>query len=126
MTLPLTGCYLRRVVEEATRTEEKAMQKIRTFLAFDNQAEDAAKYYVAVIKNSKIQHVSYYGDGLRKEEGTALTVDFTLEGQDFIALNAGPMFKFTPANSLLVDCATQDEVDHLWSKLSAVRNRSDW
>jgi predicted 3-demethylubiquinone-9 3-methyltransferase (glyoxalase superfamily) len=96
------------------------MQKIRTFLSFDNQAEDAAKYYVSVFKNSRIEHVSRYGDGLRKEEGTVLAVDFKLDGQDFVALNAGPMFKFTPAISLLVDCATPEEVDELWAKLSAV------
>ena len=96
------------------------MQKIRTFLSFDNQAEDAAKFYVSVFKNSKVLNVSRYGDGLRMNEGTVLAVDFKLEGQDFVALNCGPMFTFTPAMSLLVDCATPEEVDDLWSKLSAV------
>jgi predicted 3-demethylubiquinone-9 3-methyltransferase (glyoxalase superfamily) len=90
------------------------------FLSFDNQAEDAAKYYVSLFKNSSIDHVSRYGDGLRQEEGKVLAVDFKLAGQEFVALNCGPMFKFTPAISLLVDCATQEEVDELWSKLSAV------
>jgi predicted 3-demethylubiquinone-9 3-methyltransferase (glyoxalase superfamily) len=96
------------------------MQKITPFLSFDNQAEDAAKFYVSVFKNSTIENVSHYGDGLRGAEGSVLAVNFKLEGQDFIALNCGPMFTFTPAISLLVDCATQEEVDELWSKLSAV------
>ena len=96
------------------------MQKIRTFLSFDNQAEDAAKYYVSLFKNSSIDNISRYGDGLRQSEGTVLAVDFKLEGQEYIALNCGPMFKFTPAISLMVDCATSEEVDELWSKLSAV------
>ena len=96
------------------------MQKITPFLSFDNQAEEAANFYVSIFKNSKIVHVSRYGDGLRRAEGSVLAVDFRLEGQDFIALNCGPMFTFTPAISLLVDCATQEEVDELWSKLSAV------
>lgn len=95
------------------------MQKIRTFLSFDNQAEDAAKFYVSLFRNSSIVNVSRYGDGLRQSEGSVLAIDFKLEGQDFVALNCGPMFKFTPAISLLVDCATQEEVDELWSKLSA-------
>ncbi|HLZ08641.1 MAG TPA: VOC family protein [Chloroflexota bacterium] len=96
------------------------MQKIRTFLSFDNQAEDAAKFYVSIFKNSEIVNVSRYGDGLRMDEGGVLAVDFKLEGQEYVALNCGPMFKFTPAMSLLVDCATPEEVDELWSKLSAV------
>jgi len=96
------------------------VQKIRTFLSFDNQAEDAAKFYVSIFKNSEIVNVSRYGDGLRMDEGGVLAVDFKLEGQEYVALNCGPMFKFTPAMSLLVDCATPEEVDELWSKLSAV------
>jgi predicted 3-demethylubiquinone-9 3-methyltransferase (glyoxalase superfamily) len=120
MTLPPPARYPGTIVEIETQIEENSVQKIRTFLSFDNQAEDAAKYYVSVFKNSTIEHVSRYGDGLRQSEGTVLAVDFKLEGQEFVALNCGPMFKFTPAISLLVDCATPEEVDELWSKLSAV------
>lgn len=96
------------------------MQKITTFLSFDNEAEDAANFYVSLFKDSKIENVSRYGDVGPGTEGSVLAVNFKLAGQDFIALNCGGMFKFTPAISLLVDCATQEEVDELWSKLSAV------
>ena len=93
------------------------MQKIITFLWFDNQAEEAAKFYVSTFRNSKITGVSRYGDAGPGPKGSAITVNFTLEGQDFIALNGGPMFKFTEAISLYVDCETQEEVDQLWNKL---------
>lgn len=95
------------------------MQKIITFLWFDNQAEEAAKFYVSTFRNSKITGVSRYGDAGPGPKGSAMTVNFTLEGQDFIALNGGPMFKFTEAISLYVDCETQEEVDQLWNKLIA-------
>src|SRR3990170_5155130 len=94
-------------------------QKIRTFLWFDGNAEDAAKHYVSIFKNSKILSVTRYGDAGPGPKGSVMTVNFQLEGQEFIALNGGPHFKFTEAISLLVNCDTQREVDELWSKLSA-------
>ncbi|GGA81494.1 VOC family protein [Puia dinghuensis] len=95
------------------------MQKIIPFLWFDNQAEEAANYYVSIFKNSKINHVSRYGDAGPGPKGTAMVVTFTLEGQDFTALNGGPLFHFTEAISLYVNCETQEEVDTLWNKLIA-------
>ena len=97
------------------------MQKITPFLWFDSQAEEAAKFYVSIFKNAKVDNVARYGEAGPGQAGSVLTVNFTLEGQDFIALNGGPVFKFSPAISLYVDCATQEEVDALWSKLSAVK-----
>jgi predicted 3-demethylubiquinone-9 3-methyltransferase (glyoxalase superfamily) len=94
-------------------------QKIVTYLWFDAQAEEAAKHYTSIFKNSKITSVSRYGDAGPGPKGTAMVVNFQLEGQDFIALNGGPQFKFTEAISLLVNCDTQKEVDELWSRLSA-------
>jgi predicted 3-demethylubiquinone-9 3-methyltransferase (glyoxalase superfamily) len=94
-------------------------QKIVTYLWFDGKAEEAAKHYTSIFKNSKITNVSRYGDAGPGPKGTAMVVNFQLEGQDFIALNGGPQFKFTEAISLLVNCDTQKEVDELWSKLSA-------
>ncbi len=96
-----------------------ATQKIRTFLWYDNQAEEAANHYVAIFKNSKILSVARYGDAGPGPKGTAMTVNFQLEGQEFIALNGGPQFKFTEAISLFVNCDSQKEVDELWSRLSA-------
>jgi predicted 3-demethylubiquinone-9 3-methyltransferase (glyoxalase superfamily) len=94
-------------------------QKITTFLWFDGQAEEAADFYTSIFKDSKILNVSRYGDGGPGPKGSAMTVNFQLEGQEFIALNGGPMYKFTEAISLMVDCDTQKEVDDLWSKLTA-------
>jgi len=94
-------------------------QKIATFLWFDANAEEAAKRYVSIFKNSKILSVTRYGDAGPGPKGSVMTVNFQLEGQEFIALNGGPHFKFTEAISLLVNCDTQREVDELWSKLSA-------
>jgi predicted 3-demethylubiquinone-9 3-methyltransferase (glyoxalase superfamily) len=95
------------------------MQKITPFLWFDGQAEQAAKFYTSIFKKSKIGKVSRYGDAGPGPKGSVMTVEFKLEGQDFIALNGGPTYRFTPAISLFVDCETQKEVDELWSKLSA-------
>ena len=89
------------------------MQKISTFLWFDSQAEEAAKFYVSIFKNSKVLSI------MPGPSGTVLGVNFQLEGQEFKALNGGPQFKFTPAISLFVNCQTQDEVDELWQKLTA-------
>ena len=98
------------------------MQRITPFLWFDNQAEAAAKFYVSVFKNSKITNVARYGEAGAKAsgmpKGTAMTVAFQLEGQEFTALNGGPQFKFTEATSFVVNCETQKEVDDLWKKLS--------
>jgi predicted 3-demethylubiquinone-9 3-methyltransferase (glyoxalase superfamily) len=94
-------------------------QKITTFLWFDGQAEEAANLYTSIFKNSKILSVARYGDAGPGPMGTAMTVTFQLEGQEFIALNGGPQYKFTEAISLQVDCETQQEVDELWRKLTA-------
>lgn len=95
------------------------MQKITPFLWFDGNAEEAINLYVSVFKNSKIGNVSRYGDAGPGPAGTVMTASFTLEGQEFMALNGGPMYKFTPAISLFVSCETQAEVDEIWSRLSA-------
>ena len=99
------------------------MQRITPFLWFDGKAEEAANFYTSVFKNSKIVSVSRYGDEAAKAsgmpKGAAMTVAFRLDGQDFVALNGGPHFKFTEAVSFVVNCETQKEVDHYWEKLSA-------
>lgn len=100
-------------------SKNNTMQKITTFLWFDKQAEEAANFYVSIFKNSRIGGISRYGDAGPGPKGSAMTVSFTLEGQDFIALNGGPIFSFTEAISLYVNCETQQEVDALWSKLTA-------
>ena len=94
------------------------MQKINTFLWFDNQAEEAAKFYTSIFKNSRILHTARYGDAGPGPKGSVMLVTFELEGQTFMALNGGPLFKFTEAVSLFVNCETQAEVDHLWESLS--------
>ena len=95
------------------------MQKITPFLWYDNNAEEAVSLYISVFKNSKITDITRYGDAGPGPKGSVMTIAFQLEGQDFIALNGGPMSKFTDAISLSVDCKTQQEVDELWEKLSA-------
>jgi predicted 3-demethylubiquinone-9 3-methyltransferase (glyoxalase superfamily) len=95
------------------------MQKISPFLWFDNEAEEAAKFYVSIFKNSQIGTITYYGDAGPRPKGTLMTIEFQLEGQDFIALNGGPQFKFNEALSLSVDCSNQEEVDYFWEKLAA-------
>jgi predicted 3-demethylubiquinone-9 3-methyltransferase (glyoxalase superfamily) len=104
------------------------MQKITTFLWFDDKAEEAANFYVGLFKNSKINSVSRYGEAGPGPKGTAMTVSFELEGQEFTALNGGPHYKFTPAISLFVNCETQQEVDELWERLSAGgrKDRCGW
>ncbi len=94
-------------------------QKITTFLWFDGNAEEAANHYTSIFKNSKILKTARYGEAGPGPKGSVMTVTFELEGQEFIALNGGPEFKFTEAISLLVNCETQKEVDELWSKLTA-------
>jgi len=94
------------------------MQRITPFLWFDNNAEEAANFYVSIFRNSKIISVSRYPEGSPGPAESVVTVNFQLEGQEFIALNGGPHFKFTEAISLYVNCETQKEVDVLWEKLS--------
>ena len=100
------------------------MQKITPFLWFDSQAEEAAKFYCSIFKDSKINSVARYPEGSPGPAGSVMTVEFTLDGQDFIALNGGPVFKFTEAISFSVDCQTQEEVDELSEKLSAGGSKS--
>jgi len=94
------------------------MQKITTFLWFDNQAEEAMNFYTSIFRNSKILNVSRYGDAGPGPKGTVMVGTFQLEGQEFMALNGGPHFKFTEAISLVINCETQEEVDNFWEKLS--------
>ena len=94
------------------------MQKITPFLWFDGTAEEAMNFYTSIFKNSKKGHVSRYGEAGPGPKGTVMSATFELEGQQFMALNGGPHFKFSPAISFLVDCKTQQEVDELWAKLS--------
>jgi len=95
------------------------MQKITPFLWFEGRAEEAMKFYVAIFKNSKKGKVVRYGDAGPGPKGTVMTASFQLDGQEFIALNGGPQFKFSQAVSFVVNCKTQKEVDELWGKLSA-------
>jgi predicted 3-demethylubiquinone-9 3-methyltransferase (glyoxalase superfamily) len=94
------------------------MQKITPFLWFDNNAEEAMNLYVSVFKNSKIVNVSRYGEAGPGPKGSVMVGTFQIEGQQFLALNGGPQYKFTPAVSFVVNCETQQEVDHFWEKLS--------
>jgi predicted 3-demethylubiquinone-9 3-methyltransferase (glyoxalase superfamily) len=95
------------------------MQKISPFLWFDTQAEEAANFYVSVFKDGKLGKAMRYGEGGPGPAGSVLTISFQLHGQDFTALNGGPMYAFSPAISFVVDCETQEETDELWAKLSA-------
>ncbi|HMJ70463.1 MAG TPA: VOC family protein [Cyclobacteriaceae bacterium] len=94
------------------------MQKIKTYLWFDTNAEEAVNFYLSVFKDGKVNHVQRWGKG-QPQEGKVLIIEFTLFGQQYIALNGGPQFKFTEAISLFVTCETQPEVDEYWSKLTA-------
>ena len=102
------------------------MQKISPCLWFDDQGEEAAKFYTSIFKDSKIGDVTRYGkEGYEihgREEGTVMTVEFEIEGQKFLALNGGPIFKFNEAISFQVYCETQEEVDYYWEKLSEGRD----
>lgn len=104
------------------------MQKITPFLWFDGEAEEAMKFYTSIFKNSKIGSVTRYGDAGPGPKGTVMSATFELEGQKFMALNGGPLFKFTEAISFFVNCETQQEVDELWEKLSAggEKSRCGW
>ena len=94
------------------------MQKISPFLWFDDQAEEAVNFYTSIFKNSKILNVTRYGEVGPGPKDSVMTVAFQLEGQEFMALNGGPHFKFTEAISFVVKCKTQEEVDDLWENLS--------
>jgi len=98
-------------------------QRITPFLWFDNQAEEAVNFYVSIFKNARIESITRYDDeGARaagRPKGSVMTVAFELDGQQFTALNGGPHFRFTEAVSLVVNCETQQEVDHFWERLSA-------
>lgn len=93
-------------------------QKIKPFLWYDNNAEEAAKFYCSLFQDSAIIDVTRYPEGGPGPVGTVMTVAFQLAGLQFVALNGGPLFKFNEAISLTIDCETQDEVDDLWDKLS--------
>jgi predicted 3-demethylubiquinone-9 3-methyltransferase (glyoxalase superfamily) len=107
---------------------ERFMQKIVPFLWFDGKAEEAAHFYTSIFKNSKIGRVTRYGEAGPGPKGAVMSATFQLAGQEFIALNGGPQFTFSPAISLFVNCETQEEVDELWEKLSAggKKNRCGW
>ncbi len=108
------------------------MQKITPFLWFDDQAEEAVNFYVSLFNNSKVVAVTRYGpagaEAAGRPQGTVMTIAFQLEGQDFMALNGGPVFTFSPAISLMVNCRTQAEIDTLWEKLSegGTTNQCGW
>ena len=98
------------------------MQKLTSCLWFDNQAEDAVKFYTSVFKNSKVGRIARYDDAGAKAsgrpKGSVMTIEFELNGQQFLALNGGPVFKFTEAISFIVNCESQQEVDYFWNRLS--------
>jgi predicted 3-demethylubiquinone-9 3-methyltransferase (glyoxalase superfamily) len=95
------------------------MPKITPFLWFNNQAEEAMNFYVSIFKNSKVGNVTRYGEAGPGPKGAVMSATFQLDGQDFFALNGGPLFKFTEAISFFVNCETQQEVDYFWEKLVA-------
>jgi predicted 3-demethylubiquinone-9 3-methyltransferase (glyoxalase superfamily) len=104
------------------------MHKITPFLWFDGKAEEAMNFYVSIFKNSKVGRVTRYGEAGPSPKGTVMSATFQLDGQDFLALNGGPQFTFSPAISFFVNCETQEEVDDLWEKLSegGKKERCGW
>jgi predicted 3-demethylubiquinone-9 3-methyltransferase (glyoxalase superfamily) len=104
------------------------MQKITPFLWFDGKAEEAANFYVSIFKNSKIVSITRYGEAGSGGKGSVMSATFQLDGQEFIALNGGPMFTFSPAISFFVRCESQEEVDKLWQMLSegGEKQRCGW
>ena len=105
------------------KTSKKTEQKITPFLWFDDQAEQAARFYTSIFKKSRVGKVARYNEAAEKvagrPAGSVMTVEFQLEGQEFVALNGGPHFKFNESISFVVNCKTQAEVDYYWKKLSA-------
>src|SRR6185312_11298038 len=96
------------------------MQSITPMLWFDKEAEEAANFYVSVFKNSKVEQITHYaGEEFPEKKGQVMTVSFELNGQEFVALNGGPEFKFTEAVSFVINCDTQEEIDYYWEKLTA-------
>lgn len=99
------------------------MKKVNAFLWFDSEAEQAAKFYIGIFKNSKIGRITHYpkeaAEKIGRTPGSVMTVEFKLDGVEIVALNGGPMFKFTEAISLNVNCENQEEIDYFWEKLSA-------
>ncbi len=99
------------------------MKKVNAFLWFDSEAEEAAKFYIGIFKNSKIGRITRYpkeaAEKIGRTPGSVMTVEFKLDGVEIVALNGGPMFKFTEAISLNVNCENQEEIDYFWEKLSA-------
>jgi predicted 3-demethylubiquinone-9 3-methyltransferase (glyoxalase superfamily) len=108
--------------------QNKVMQKITPHLWFNDNAEEAARFYTSIFKGSRINDIVRYGDEGPGIKGTVMSVTFQLHGQDFYALNGGPVFTFSPAISLFVNCETQDEVDELWERLSegGEKGRCGW
>src|SRR5437588_544800 len=107
-------------ISAATTTENNnTMQKITPFLWFDGKAEEAASFYTSIFKNSKIVSTMRYGEAGPGPKGSVMSATFELDGQEFIALNGGPHFTFSPAISFFINCDTQHEIDHFWEKLSA-------
>jgi predicted 3-demethylubiquinone-9 3-methyltransferase (glyoxalase superfamily) len=104
------------------------MQKITPFLWFDDKAEEAMNFYISIFKNSKVVGVTRYGDAGPGPKGTIMTAKFEFDGQEFVALNGGPLFSFTEAVSFVVNCETQQEVDEFWEKLSqgGQKSRCGW
>lgn len=104
------------------------MSKITPFLWFDTQAEEAMNFYISVFPDSKVISTTLYGEAGPGPKGTVMSAVFELNGQEFYALNGGPMFKFSPATSFFIHCKTQEEVDHYWDKLSegGAPNRCGW
>ncbi|HKQ56694.1 MAG TPA: VOC family protein [Candidatus Eisenbacteria bacterium] len=101
------------------------MQKITPFLWFNDDAEEAAKFYVSIFPKSKILRTTRYGDAGPGPKGSVMTVEFELDGERFVALNGGPQFKFTEAISFIVHCKDQDELDEMWDKLLMGGGRPD-
>src|SRR5882672_8690026 len=104
------------------------MQKITPFLWFNDQAEEATNFYVSIFKNSKVVRITHNGAGGPGPKGSVMSTAFHLDGQEFYALNGGPLFKFTPAISFFIHCETQPEIDEFWEKLSAggSKERCGW
>jgi predicted 3-demethylubiquinone-9 3-methyltransferase (glyoxalase superfamily) len=104
------------------------MKKMTPFLWFDDKAEEAMNFYISIFKNSRVISINRSGPGEAGSPGPVFTVTFELDGQEFTALNGGPIYKFTPAISFFVNCETQSEVDELWEKLSAggEKSRCGW
>jgi len=112
--------------------ENQTMQTITPCLWFDDKAEEAVNFYTSILKHSRIKGITRYGEAgaevSGRPKGTVMTVTFQLDGQEFLALNGGPHFTFSPAISFIVNCETQQEVDELWEKLSegGERQRCGW